>query len=249
MKMSLYEYCCRSGHDALLSEWDGARNEPLTPRELSSASHRMVWWRCAQGHSWCARTASRTQGGAGCPYCAGKSALPGETDLAACAPQLAAEWDRARNGELTPQSVTVSSNRMVWWRCGKGHSYCASVAHRTREGSGCPYCAGRRVLAGFNDLQTLCPQVASQWHAELNGPLTPQQVTPGSNRSVWWQCPLGHVWRARIDSRTDARQCGCPVCAGRTRSKYVSRARGDGQIIIRALTPEGYTGRKENEEK
>ena len=41
-------------------------------------------------------------------------------------------------------------------------------------GTGCPYCAGRRVLPGFNDLATLFPQVAAQWHPTLNGPLTPR---------------------------------------------------------------------------
>ena len=42
-----------------------------------------------------------------------------------------------------------------------------------------PYCAGRKVLAGFNDLATLAPEVACQWHTTLNGSLTPDMVTAG----------------------------------------------------------------------
>ena len=87
----------------------------------------------------------------------------------------------------------------------------------TCRGSGCPYCAGRLVLAGFNDLASLEPKVARQWHPTLNGGLTPEQVTAGSRRSVWWQCPEGHVWKARVHSRTGKQRYGCPVCAGRVK--------------------------------
>lgn len=41
------------------------------------------------------------------------------------------------------------------------------------EGGGCPYCAGRKVLPGFNDLASKSPDVAAQWNPALNGGLTP----------------------------------------------------------------------------
>lgn len=93
------------------------------------------------------------------------------------------------------------------------------------SGSGCPYCAGRKVLPGFNDLATLEPKVAAQWHPTLNGTLTPQMVTTGTHRKVWWECDLGHVWRAAIYSRTGLKKCGCPICAGRISKKRLARYR------------------------
>ena len=93
------------------------------------------------------------------------------------------------------------------------------IAHRAQSGSGCPYCTNRKVLAGFNDLAALEPAVAKEWHPTLNGALTPEMVTAGSHRKVWWQCALGHVWKAAIYPRTGKQRCGCPVCAGRTRAK------------------------------
>ena len=63
--------------------------------------------------------------------------------------------------------------------------------------------------------------MAAQWHPTLNGGLTPEMVTTGSNRKVWWQCPLGHVWKAVIYSRAGAQRCGCPVCAGNGKRKNV----------------------------
>lgn len=215
----------------LAAEWDAEKNGALTPRQTAAGSHRRVWWRCARGHSWQATVVSRSYG-TGCPYCAGKRVIVGKTDLATCAPQLAAEWDGARNGALTPQSTTAGSNRAVWWRCERGHSYRAVIASRTQRGSGCPYCAGMKVLAGFNDLAALHPRVAAEWHPTLNAPLTPQEVTAGSARRVWWQCPFGHVWRAVIYSRTGGRQSGCPVCAGHTRERVTPSERSEVYDIV-----------------
>ena len=87
------------------------------------------------------------------------------------------------------------------------------------RGSGCPYCAGRRALPGFNDLATVCPDIAAQWHPTLNGGLTPEMVTAGSRKKVWWQCPEGHVWRAVIYARAGEQRSGCPVCAGTARRR------------------------------
>ena len=84
---------------------------------------------------------------------------------------------------------------------------------------GCPYCSGRRVLAGFNDLATLQPETAAQWDDTLNGKLTPEMVTLGSHKKVWWRCGDGHVWKAAIFSRTGRQKCGCPICAGKLRQR------------------------------
>ena len=78
------------------------------------------------------------------------------------------------------------------------------------------------VQKGFNDLAAKAPDVAAQWHPTLNGNLTPEMVTPGSHRRVWWQCPLGHTWKAFVYSRTggaewrlcrDCRQKPFPLAA------------------------------------
>ena len=202
----------------LAQEWHPEKNGRLTPRDVGPGSRRKVWWQCAKGHVWQAAIASRAVDGAGCPVCAGKAVIPGEGDLATLFPKLASQWDWEKNGALTPDTLSPYSNRKVWWSCEKGHSYQAAVAARTHRGRGCPYCAGKRVLAGFNDLATRYPQIAAQWHPDLNQGLTPDRVTAGSRREVWWRCPEGHVWKARIHSRTGKQKCGCPVCAGRGRA-------------------------------
>ena len=204
---------------ALAAEWDDEMNAPLTPQDVTTGSHKLIWWRCPKGHSWRAAVYSRTTLGTGCPVCTGRQALAGENDLATLYPDIAAQWDEKKNGALHPSNVTAGSNRRVWWKCEKGHSYRAVIAQRVQRGDGCPYCANRKVLPGFNDLATVQPLVAKQWHESLNGALTPEMVTAGSHKKAWWQCSYGHVWKAAIYSRVGVQQCGCPVCAGKTKRK------------------------------
>ena len=199
---------------AVAAQWHPAKNGTLTPQDVLPGTTRKVWWLCEKGHVWQASVYARALRGAECPYCAGKKVQPGENDLATLYPEIAAQWHPAKNGPLTPDQVTPSSNRKVWWRCERGHDYLAWIAGRTRQGSGCPYCAGTKVLPGFNDLATRVPQIAAQWHPTFNGALTPSMVTPGSHRKVWWQCSEGHVWKAVVHSRAGPQKCGCPVCAG-----------------------------------
>ena len=70
-------------------------------------------------------------------------------DLASNYPELLPEWD----DEVDPASVLPGSHRQIRWKCPRGHSYTAMPYARVR-GTGCPYCANRKVLAGFNDLAT-----------------------------------------------------------------------------------------------
>ncbi len=43
-------------------------------------------------------------------------ALRGFNDLATAHPELAAEWDFGRNGDLRPDGVRFNSTKQVWWR-------------------------------------------------------------------------------------------------------------------------------------
>lgn len=206
-------------HPSIAAQWHPQKNGTLRPAQVMAGNHRKVWWQCENGHEWQAVISARTNSGSGCPVCAGKQILPGVNDLASGFPALAEQWAKEKNDNLSPEQISIYSNRRVWWRCALGHSYRAAVSSRTSCGSGCPYCTGRKVLAGFNDLASREPDIAGQWHPTLNGTLTPEMVTAGSHKKIWWQCPDGHVWRAAIYSRTGTKKCGCPVCAGKVRRR------------------------------
>jgi len=54
------------------------------------------------------------------------------------------------------------------------------------------------------------PELAGEW-SERNAPLTPEDISYGSNRMVWWKGICGHEWRARIMDRAVHGE-GCKIC-------------------------------------
>lgn len=133
--------------------------------------------------------------------------------------ELLGQWDE-RNAPLTPKTVSYGSKKKLWWHCREGHSWQAAVYNRS-AGAGCPYCAGKAVESGGNDLASVYPELAKQCDAVKNAPLTPADVTPHTHRKVWWKCPAGHRWKAAVYSRAGAQENGCPVCAGRTQGRNI----------------------------
>ena len=126
----------------LASEWNYDKNDYLKPEDFTANSEKKVWWKCDKGHVWQATIASRNSG-KGCPYCSGRYAVQGKSDLLTLNPKLASEWNYEKNGELKPEDFMPNSNKKVWWKCSKGHEWQAQIKSRN-YGSGCPYCSGRK---------------------------------------------------------------------------------------------------------
>lgn len=192
---------------SLAKEWHGSRNNELTPNDVVIGSHKKVWWICVKGHEWKAAVADRHQRGTGCPYCEGQRVCV-DNCMAALVPELAAQWHPTSNGVLTAQDLRPNSNRKVWWKCSKGHEWCATPNSRNR-GTGCPYCSGNAVC-NDNCLQTLMPKLTKEWHPTKNNSLTPDDVTLYSNKKVWWLCSKRHEWQASIATRSKGHRC--PFC-------------------------------------
>ena len=198
----------------LMAEWNWEKNDELgfDPKILTLGNKKIVWWKCRIGHEWQTAVSNRNKG-SGCPYCSGRYAIKGKNDLETINPTLAKEWNYEKNNGLTPGDITPGSNKKTWWKCSKGHEWQATIVDRN-NGHRCPYCTGKRVLEGFNDLQTVNPTLAAEWHYEKNIGLTPADVTPGSNKKVWWKCGQGHEWQALIYNRQ--RGNGCPICRSKS---------------------------------
>ena len=131
----------------------------------------------------------------------------GVNDLETMFPEIAKEadgWD--------PSTVRFGSHKKMRWKCSDhGHCWERTVNQRTSHtGRGCPYCAGKRVWKGFNDLKTKFPEIA----AEADG-WDPSLVTFGSSEIKAWKCnEHGHTWDVGIYARTSHGGRGCPFCAG-----------------------------------
>lgn len=205
----------------LISEWNYEKNTLLTPNMVKAGSSDKVWWICDKGHEWQAVISSRTVNESGCPFCSGRYAIQGENDLMSVDSPLLKEWNYDRNGRLTPSDFKEHSARKIWWKCKKGHEWCSSISDRSR-GDGCPYCSGKRVLVGFNDLAHINPYIAKEWNYEKNGNKIPQKYTCKSGIKVWWKCEKGHEWKTSISNRS--RGDGCPKCNSGIRTSFPEQA-------------------------
>ena len=62
-----------------------------------------------------------------------------------------------------------------------------------------------------NSLAEVHPELVSEW-SEKNLLLTPDGITFGSNKKVWWKGTCGHEWQASVKARSNGEKC--PICSG-----------------------------------
>jgi hypothetical protein len=190
------------------------------PTQIHDLTNQKMGWICPKGHTWFALTYTRTgKKASGCPVCANKVVEVGSNDLKSQNPNLATEadgWD--------PATVSIGTHKKLPWKCLKGHKWLASVANRVK-GTGCPFCSNNKILIGFNDLESVFPQIA----VEADG-WDPKTVMSGAAKKVNWKCSKGHKWQASVSSRTGKMKTGCPYCWGRFSV--------DGESDLRTLYPE-----------
>ena len=143
-----------STRPALAAQWHPTENPGQTPDTVTLGSRFLGTWvcdacPCGHRHVWTAKVADRAGTlGTSCPTCAGKRPCVCGS-LARRHPEVAAQWDHARNGTLQPEQMRPRSNKVVHWLC-PSHtppcSWAAAIANRTNpeHGSGCPACAAMR---------------------------------------------------------------------------------------------------------
>ena len=195
-------------HPELAVQWHPARNGNLTPENVTAGSQKKVWWQISYDDlktgrhfdfEWQASTINRVKGNE-CPYLSGRAVWRGFNDLVTTHPELAAEWDYEKNGDLKPEDVTAGSGRKVWWilsyddkETGRHFDFSWEAVIKDRAGGHkCPYLTGNKVWKGFNDLETYCKEnrrldILSWWDYEKNGSLKPSDVTIKSGKKVWWR--------------------------------------------------------------
>jgi hypothetical protein len=196
------------GHQVLIGFNDLATTHPdiasqahgWDPRTITKSSTKRTSWKCSFGHTWITGTNIRVKG-IGCPVCSNQVTLAGDNDLATTHPEIASQahgWD--------PTTLVAGSNKKVNWECALGHIWVAQVSTRLR-GRGCPSCANKVVVAGFNDLATTHPDIASQANS-----WDPTTITFGSNKKKMWLCEQGHEYSSTVAKRCEGQ--GCPYCSG-----------------------------------
>lgn len=90
-----------------------------------------------------------------------------------------------------------------WWVCdiNANHEWQSNLSNRL-SGSGCPYCAGRKVDA----TNCLAKHEVAKEYSDDNEK-SANQVFEFSTRKFWWICPHGHKWKSSPSDRLAGKNC------------------------------------------
>lgn len=190
--------------------WDEEMNGfPLT-QEIPTRT--LGWWKCENHEErYHKRILSQIIYGVSCSYCSGHAVLRGFNDLATTHPHVAERWDYERNN-VTPEEVKASSSKFYYFVCKDfGHSFSQNLRYFAKSGMSCVYCSNNRVLSGFNDLQTVAPDLAQE--VDISKGIDASQLVYSSSKKIWWVCTRGHEYNRSIKSRV-VDGAGCPYCVG-----------------------------------
>ena len=151
-------------------------------KKLTGSSNKKVEFWCGnpKHDHWTAPLSNVARQGTRCPQCSGRRPVSGKSDLATTHPKLAAELvDQSLAATLKP-----GSNTSVLWQCPANpkHTRKATPYSRTTKKTGCPYCSGRKIVPGVNDLATTHPashpKTAKRYQMHLTEMV--QALVPGS---------------------------------------------------------------------
>ena len=188
--------CLANVNPVLSKEWCYELNGELTPKEVQAGGKRSVWWECHKcSFKWKAQLYERNRGHYECARC---------KSLGMKYPEILIDWDYDKNHDLDPFIVSYKSHKKVWWKCSKcGYTWNSFVYERSY---------GHKTCIGCHSIAVTHPEVAKDWDIELNGSLTPRDVTAGSNKVVWWKCSRNpkHITHMIVEARCES---GCSICS------------------------------------
>lgn len=183
-----------------------------------------VWFVCKKGHNFRSRIdsvmASKGTKYRGCPYCSGRIKKAGYNDLQSQRPELLKYWDYEDNS-VKPEEVGYNdNNKKVNWICENGHRFKSTVYQMSISvmsgNNGCPYCSGKEVAIGYNDVFSMYPELQDYWDYEKNT-VKPSEITYGSRTKIYFKCKFGHSFCKPIKAMVGGLKTsskGCPYCKG-----------------------------------
>ncbi|AMN83707.1 hypothetical protein D5b_00282 [Faustovirus] len=149
-------------------------------------------------------------------------------------------WDYEKN-TINIYDIGKNSKSKVWLKCPLSHSF-EVRCHRFNVGDRCPYCSGRRPLAGFNTFDTV-PDALEWWDTEENDKigLKITDLTKGSRKVVNLKCPKGHKYLTPACDFNSGYRCARCAKSGYSRQalEYISCIESKYNINIQHAENEG----------
>ena len=124
----------------------------------------------------------------GCPVCRGFKAVSGINDLASKYPEIAAMW--SSKNKFSASEVTARCSKKAFFKCRDcGQEFEATIANITKAvdngTTGCPVCAGKKIVPGVNDLVSQCPEAAAMWSSKNK--LSASEVAVKSSKKAFFK--------------------------------------------------------------
>ena len=179
--------------------WDYENNSEFDVETIGVCSRQEVCFVCENGHRWKKRICDQSDL-KNCQDC---------TTLWFKYPHLIEQWDFEKN-TVDFYSLKSTSKVIVWWKCpdclGSTQVDVGSKIHQR----GCSFCKNKKLLKGFNDLETKMPEMLKQWDYKKNT-IAPSEILYNSGVKVFWRCQFGHSFEMAVAYKT-IRKYKCVQC-------------------------------------
>ena len=164
-------------------------NEDFELVEQYTNSRNNIKCRCKKcGHEWFAPPKNLLQG-YGCHECNVKNKQKSYQE------DFLRQLKEIHNDKVIALDNYVNMYTKIRFQCEHGHIWLAEP-HNVVRGHGCPYCAGKALLVGFNDLWTARPDTA----VLLKNPEDGYRYVKSSKERVDFVCPdCGNIINKRIN--------------------------------------------------
>lgn len=139
-------------------------------------------------------------------------------------PELIEYWHENNNRSIFEVNIHNTEKYRMYCKKDKRHIYTATPS-KLSQGRGCPYCSGQKPHLTTCVLTTNSNLVVNEWDwckniVEEN--LTPYDVTPHSDKKVWWKCAkCKQSYRAAVKDRTRKGILGCKDCISPSKCEMI----------------------------
>ena len=215
-------------HPDIAAQWD-YENNILEPQNITYGSNEVVWWKCSLGHKYQMSVHKKVSRNVICPVCSGHKTVPGINDFETAYPEMAKEWHPTKNGDLKPSVISKKNGRRIWWQCGHGHEWQATVRDRVIDNTGCPFCSARRLTsyseqAIYYYIKKLYPDAINRFKDDFDNGMELDIYIPSIRLGVEFD---GAAWHCGEDAYR------------REREKYaICKRKGIALIRVKEITEE-----------
>ena len=217
---SFYDLCIERNRQDLLDRWDEKLNG-CSPKDVCYKTNKKKWFKCKihPEHGSELKNinsfASKNGSSMDCKKCNSIAqyildSFPNKG--------LYEIWDKEKNGDLDPWSISKCSEIKIWIKCQEKDyhgSYETTPEHLSR-GVRCSYCGGKKV----HPLDSLGQYIIDNYGEEFlwkiwsdKNEISPFEVSVYSQKKVWWNCPDNkHKSFKRSCHNSSKLEFRCPKC-------------------------------------